>query len=74
MKRTIYLPDDLARRVDAYLARHRGITLSTLVQEALEERVRPADPREILGLAGLVPKASTSARQRAEDRLVARAR
>jgi hypothetical protein len=74
MKRTIYLPDDLARHVEAYLARHRGITLSTLVQEALEERVGPADPREILRLAGLVPKASTSARRRAEDRHISRAR
>jgi hypothetical protein len=48
MKRTVYLPDALARHVEAYLTRHRGVTLSTLVQETLEERVRPAKTREII--------------------------
>ncbi len=74
MKRTVYLPDDLGRHVEAYLARHRGVTLSTLVQQALEERVRPGNTRGILRLAGLVPKASTTARRRAEDRHSSRAR
>jgi inactivated superfamily I helicase len=64
MKRTVYIPTDLARRVEAYLARHPGVTLSAFVQEALEERVRPANPREILRLAGLVTRASTTARDR----------
>jgi len=50
------------------------VTLSTLVQEALAARVRPANPREILRLAGLVAKASTTARRRAEDRHIRRAR
>lgn len=74
MKRTVYIPADLARHVEVYLARHPGVTLSTLVQEALEERVRPANAREILRLAGLVAKASTTARRRAEDRHIRRAR
>lgn len=74
MKRSVYLPDDLAHDVQAYLLRHPGVTLSTLVQEALAERVRPADTRDILALAGLVPRASTAARRRAEDRHIARSR
>ena len=74
MKRTVYLPDDLARHVESYLSRHRGMTLSTLVQETLEERVRPAKAHGILRLAGLVPKASTSTHRRAEDRHISRAR
>jgi len=74
MKRTVYIPADLARHVEAYLARRPGVTLSTLVQEALAARVRPANPREILRLAGLVAKASTTARRRAEDRHIRRAR
>jgi len=72
MKRTVYIPADLARH--AYLTRRPGVTLSTLVQEALTERVRPANPREILCLAGLVTKASTTARRRAEDRQIWRVR
>lgn len=61
MKRTVYIPPaDLARHVGAYLARHPGVTLSTLMREALAKRVRPAYPRKILRLAGIVAKASTT--------------
>jgi hypothetical protein len=74
VKRTVYLPDDLAGRVEAYLREHRSLTFSTLVQEALEHRLTPPDPRAVLDLAGLVPEASTPARQRAEDRVVHRER
>jgi hypothetical protein len=69
MRRTIYLPDDLARRVEDYLREHPGLSLSTLVREALDSRLMPPDPRAILDLAGLVPDASTAARERAEDQL-----
>jgi metal-responsive CopG/Arc/MetJ family transcriptional regulator len=54
MRKTIYLPDDLAAQVDEYLKAHRGESLSSLVQEALKDRVAPRDPRGILRLAGLV--------------------
>ena len=74
VKRTVYLPDDLAGRVEAYLREHRSLTFSTLVQEALEHRLTPPDPRAVLDLAGLVPEASMPARQRAEDRVVRRER
>jgi len=74
MKRTVYIPDRLAERVAAYLARHPDLTLSALVQDVLQQRLSPPDPRGILKLAGLVPLASTQARARAEDRHIGRAR
>ncbi len=70
MKRTVYLPDDLGSQVDEYLKLHPGLTLSTLVQQVLAERIAPPDPRAILELAGIVPRASTSAREWAEDSVV----
>ena len=54
MRKTIYLPDDLADQVHEYLKRHRGETFSSLVQDALQEKVNPKDSRGILRLAGLV--------------------
>lgn len=72
MRHTIYLPDELAQRVEGYLRDRPSLSLSALVQEALERRLTPLDPTAILDLAGLVPDASTPARPRAEDRLVRR--
>jgi hypothetical protein len=74
MRRTIYLPEQLAERVDTYLREHPGLSLSTLVREALEHRLTPPDPGAILDLAGLVPDASTVARRQAEGRFVRRER
>jgi hypothetical protein len=54
MRKTIYLPDDLAARVDDYLQRHQGETFSSLVQQALQERLGPKDPSSILDLIGFV--------------------
>jgi hypothetical protein len=69
VKRTVYLSDQLGARVQAYLREHPGASLSGLVQEALEQRLAPRDPRGVLELAGLVPSASTQAREHAEDRV-----
>lgn len=74
MKRTMYLPDELERRVEAYLKTHPRVTFSRLVQEALSARLGREDPRRLLRLAGIVTSASTSARARAEDRPIARER
>jgi hypothetical protein len=74
MRRTIYLPDEFGKRVEAYLREHPDVSLSTLVREALEERLTPPDPRAILELAGLVSQASTAAGLHAEDRFVRRER
>ena len=72
MRRTIYLPDELGARVNAYLGEHPGATLSALVREALEARLKSPNPRAILDLAGLVSQASTAAALRAEDRFAHR--
>lgn len=53
-KRTIYLPDELATRVDEYLQGHRSLTFSSLVQQALERHIFPPDVSAILKLAGFV--------------------
>ncbi len=74
MRRTIYLPDELADRADAYLRAHPGLSLSALVQAALEERLAPPELGGILELAGLVPEAATPAREQAEDAVVRRER
>lgn len=68
MRTTIYLPNDLARVVEAYLKEHPQTNLSALVREALEARLR-RNPAALLELAGVVEKASGSAGEGAEDRL-----
>jgi hypothetical protein len=70
MRRTIYIPDDLAERVDSYLLEHPGTTLSALVQDALDQRLARPSPEAILELLGLVEHASTNARDWAEDQVV----
>jgi hypothetical protein len=54
MRRTIYLPDDLAAQVDEYLAIHRDETFSSLVQRVLKREVAPKRRPSILDLAGFV--------------------
>jgi hypothetical protein len=56
MRKTIYLPDDLAARVDEYLKIHQNQTFSSLVQTVLEEKVVPKNRRSILELAGIVDR------------------
>jgi metal-responsive CopG/Arc/MetJ family transcriptional regulator len=74
VKRTVYLPDDLATQVDAYLREHPGQSFSAVVQAALSDRLGPRDTRALLDLAGVVPRAAIHARNRAEDRPVRRER
>jgi len=54
MRKTIYLPDELAALVDDYLKQHDGLTFSSLVQEALERKIAPPDLSGLLDLAGFV--------------------
>ena len=56
MRKTIYLPDDLAARVEEYLKQHKDMTFSSLVQEVLEAKVAPRDRSAMLKLIGLIPK------------------
>ena len=68
MRKTIYLPDDLAARVDEYLKRHEGQTLSSLVQDALSERVGPKDPDALLKLIGFISEDTSRRRVPMEER------
>jgi hypothetical protein len=67
MRRTIYLPDDLACHVETYLRDHPGLTFSALVRRVLEERVAPRDLSRILELAGIVKEKEGRPREQPED-------
>ncbi len=67
MKRTIYLPDDLAQRLSDYLKEHPQETLSSLVQTSLESKLENKDISKLLGLAGIVENAPRNASENAED-------
>jgi hypothetical protein len=69
MRRTIYLPDELARRVDEYLRFHPETTLSAIVQEALERQILAPRPEAILELAGLVKHTSRRVAERPDHYL-----
>lgn len=70
MQRTIELPDDLAARVDEYLAQHEGQTLSSLVQQVLEREVSQQEHSSILDLAELVDETRQDAARRPFGRIV----
>ena len=74
MRRTVYLPDDLAEQVEQYLKDHPQLTFSALVADALRERVAPPDLSAILELAGIVKKAKRRPRLQPEDRAALRDR
>ncbi len=75
MKRTIYLPENLDRRLMCYVRAHPGVTLSSAIQDAVDTFIGGKSPRRILRLAGVVNQASgPAARDRAEDLTIARER
>lgn len=75
MKRTIYLPDNLDRRLVAYVRAHPGVTFSSAIQEAVNAFIGRRSPRRILSLTGIVTRASgPAARDRAEDLTIAHER
>ncbi len=53
MKATVYLPADLENAVKDYLADHPEQNFSSLVQSALENKIRPKR-NKLLELAGFV--------------------
>ena len=76
-KRTVYLPDELARQIDDYLELHQSKNFSALVQETLRARVAPRDLSGILELAGFVESGGEPDdrfKDRPEDRFYDRAR
>ena len=81
MKASIYLPNELETVVQNYLDDHPEMTLSSLVQDALESKLKPRRNR-ILELAGFVDSRNTiprtpqemadDLRERPEDEIVKR--
>lgn len=67
MKRTIYLPEDLDKRVENYLQNTPNQSLSNLVQEALEVKLASKDISQLLELAGIIKNAPREASENAED-------
>ena len=67
MKRTVYIPDDLAERLNEYLREHPDETLSSTVQSALEVKLAHKDVSKLLALAGIVQEAPCNAADHAED-------
>ena len=70
MRRTIYLPTELAAQVDEYLRLYPGMTFSALVRETLLQRVAPRDISGLLGLIGIVKDAKIVDPERPEDDFV----
>jgi metal-responsive CopG/Arc/MetJ family transcriptional regulator len=68
MRKTIYLPDDLAAQVDEYLEAHRSETFSSLIQRALKREVGPKDPEALLKLIGLISEDTPRRRVPMEER------
>ena len=71
MRRTIYLPDDLAAQVDEFLEDERklrpDLTFSALVQESLEQRVQPKKYPSMLDLAGFVDVETFESEEKARE-------
>ncbi len=67
MKRTVYIPDDLAEKLHQYLDDHPDQTLSSIVQEALEVKFAARDISKLLALSGIVQEAPRNAAENAED-------
>lgn len=63
MKRTIYLPDELDKRVEKYLQNTPNQSLSNLIQEALESKLASKDISQLLELAGIIKNAPREASQ-----------
>ena len=76
MRRTIYLPDELDKRVEEYLRENPKKNLSGLVREALEDWLAAPDLGPLLELSGVVKErreprwTEEDRRQRPEDMVV----
>lgn len=54
MKRTIHLPDELARQIEEYLNQHPEENWSSLVQKGLKQVISCKDPSKLLAVAATV--------------------
>lgn len=68
MKRTLYIPDELWKQLSSYLQNHPQENASSVVQQALKDKLRPRNGARLLELAGIVknapPDASTNQNNR----------
>jgi metal-responsive CopG/Arc/MetJ family transcriptional regulator len=69
MKRTLYIPDELWTQLEEYLRNNPEQNPSSVVQAALEEKLRPRNGSRLLELAGIVENAPPDASVN-EDALV----
>lgn len=67
MKRTVYIPDELAEAVNEYLREHPDETLSSIMQEAVQKKLAQKKVSRFLSLAGLIQDSPCNAASQAED-------
>lgn len=70
MKRTVYIPDALDKKIDEYLKEHPEESLSSIMQEAIYKKIAQKNVADFLALAGIIEDTSCNARDRAEDSVV----
>lgn len=73
MKSSVYIPDNLSDKVQKYLENRPDLTLSGLIQEALEEKIAPRRNR-LLDLAGFVSFDPAHSDRRSEEERVSDSR
>ncbi len=61
MKKTLYIPDDLWQQLKQYLQENPTENVSSVVQIALKEKLRPRNGAGLLKLAGIVSHAPADA-------------
>lgn len=61
MKRTLYIPDELWKELQQYLAHHPEQNPSSVVQAALTAKLRPKNGSKLLELAAIVKNAPPDA-------------
>ena len=68
MQRTIDIPDELWGQLNDYLQEHPKENVSSLVQDALQDKLRPRNGSRLLDLAGIVKNASPDASTNKKNR------
>ena len=63
----VELPEQVAKDLEAYLQANPQESLVGLIHEALQIKLAPKDPAQLLALAGIVADAPRGAAEHAED-------